>query len=265
VTPADAFVWMLRICGVGIALDAVEQLSTLTALDRGGLCAWHVVRHRFDLAPAVVRRVLDAACDGTWRPGLVLASRLLWVTIAALWPPGSALFAIALTALLVTQLYLFIRRAGFGLYGSDQMTLIILASAWLGTVVDTSPLGVKLALWFAVAQSCLSYGVNGVAKLASRSWRSGRALPAVFSTHASGAPVLLQVVEARPGLSRALGWLVLAWECTFPLVLVVPDSIRIGLLISGVVFHATIAMTMGLHLFVWAFIAPYAAIWTITR
>jgi hypothetical protein len=256
VTLADAFAWMLRIAAVGIAIDAIEQLV------RGSvaLYAWPVLRHRFDRAPHALRRAVDVACSGRV-PALVLALRLAAVTAVAALPIGSAAFAIALTALLATQLYHFARRAGFGMYASDAMNLVIIGAAWLALVVDGTRDGATLALWFVVAQSCLSYCVNGAAKLVSRSWRSGRALPMVFGTHANGNAALYGALTAVPRLALVLAWATMVWECAMPLVLVAPEPLRIALLVSGVLFHAAIAWTMGVHLFVWAFTAPYVAIW----
>jgi hypothetical protein len=260
-TIGDAFVWMLRVCAIGIVVDAIEQLVRRDALGDDGLYAWRILRHRLDLAPRFVRRAADASCAGSRRPAAVLALRLAAVVGVVASPVDSAVFAGALTVLLATQLYHFARRGGLGIYASDQMTLIIVGAAWLGIVVDGSPLGMKLALWFVVAQSCLSYFVNGAAKLFSLTWRSGRALPAVFGTYANGSAGLHGAVASRPRLALLLCWATMLWECAFPLALVVPEPMRIAILVSGVLFHLAIATTMGIHLFVWTFPATYVGIW----
>jgi hypothetical protein len=256
VTHAEVFAWMLRICAIGIAIDAIEQLW----VGRNELFAWRVLRHRFDRAPHALRRAADVLCSRRG-PALALAVRLASLVGVAAAPVGSAPFGAALSALFATQLHHFVRRAGFGMYGSDQMNLVVVGAAWLALVVDGTPGGATLALWFVAAQSCLSYIVNGAAKLVSQTWRSGRALPLVFGTHANGNAALYRALSARPRLGCALCWATMIWECAMPLVLVAPEPLRVALLVSGVLFHSLIAWTMGVHLFVWAFAAPYVAIW----
>jgi hypothetical protein len=265
VTALETYHWMLRICAIGIVIDALEQLVHRRDFRDDGWFSWRILRRRLDLAPRIVRALCDAVCAGEHRPVLVLCLRLGAVATVAAFAPGSTAFAIGLTALLATQLHLFLRRAGLGIDGSDQMNLVILGASWLAIVVDGTVDGLRVGLWFVVAQSMLSYGVNGASKLASASWRSGRAIPAAFSTSSSGHPALHRVFVARPRLARLMAWGTWAWELGFPVVLVVPEPIRIPLLISGVVFHLTIAVTMGIHLFVWAFVAPYVAIWAVTQ
>jgi hypothetical protein len=265
VTVAELVHWMLRICAVGVVIDAVEQLAHLRKLSDDGLYAWVILRRRLDRAPRAVRALADAACAGAIRPALVLVARIAAAAGVAAWSPGTTPADVALTVLVATQLYHFLRRAGFAIWGSDQMNLVTLGATWLGVVVDGSPDGVRAALWFIAAQSALSYFVNGAAKLVAPAWRSGRALAGVFSTTSNGDPRLHRVFAARPRLSRALCWLTMLWECAMPLALVVPDPARLAFLASGALFHLTVAATMGIHLFVWAFIAPYAAIWAVTR
>jgi hypothetical protein len=160
---------------------------------------------------------------------------------------------------------LFLRRAGFGIDGSDQMNLVIVGAAWLAIVVGRTPEALRIGLWFVAAQSVLSYGINGTTKLAARSWRSGRAMAAALSTYTNGDPALYRVVAARPWLGLAACWVTIVWEAAFPIVMVVPEPVVLPILISGALFHLSLAYAMGIHLFVWAFIAPYVAIWMVTR
>ena len=218
-TALEAYVWMLRICAIGIGIDVLEQVTRRDRYAEGGLFAWSVLRHRLDLAPGFVRALADAACAGMVRPMIVLGIRAAAALVVAAAPPGSTGFAIALGVLLATQLYHFVRCAGLGTYGADQMNLVIVGAAWLAIVVDGSADGLRVGLWFVAAQSCLSYAINGAAKVASASWRSGRAFSAVFSTYTNGDPRLYRVFAPRPRLARVMCWATMVWECAFPLVL----------------------------------------------
>ena len=264
-TAVAAYQWMLRICAVGLVIDALEQVATRRRYGEDALFAWSVLRRRYDLAPRFVRVLADAACAGAVRPMVAVAVKLVAIGVVVATTPGSTGFAIGLSVLVATQLYHFVRGAGLGVWGSDQMNLVILGGSWLAIVADGSADGLRAGLWFVAAQSALSYYINGAAKLAAPSWRSGRAFQTVFSTASNGQPTLHRVFGARPRLARLMAWGTMAWECGFALVLVTPEPVRIALLISGVAFHLTIAATMGIHLFVWAFVSPYAAIWFVTQ
>lgn len=53
----------------------------------------------------------------------------------------------------------------------------------------------------------------------------------------------------------------IGFEIAFPLVLVVPKPLIIALLFTGVAFHLSCAIIMGLDRFVWAFCGCYPAVW----
>jgi hypothetical protein len=254
----EPYQWILRICSIGLLIDTLEQLDGRRALE-DGLYSWTILRRRLDRAPRLLRDAADLLCTGSSRPVIFLLSRLPALVVVAWWPIHSVPFAVALSTLLVTQLYHFLRRCSFGILGSDQMNLVVIGSSWLCIVV--APKAAAAGLWFMTVQSCLSYAVNGAAKLAAPKWRSGRAMPAIFATHSFGHPTVLRMLVAMPRLNRFLCWLVIVWECSFPLVLVVASPVRLGILATGIFFHAMIAVTMGIHLFIWAFIATYPAIW----
>jgi hypothetical protein len=64
---------------------------------------------------------------------------------------------------------------------------------------------------------------------------------------------------ARPGVARAGAWTVLALECAFPLVLVVPGAAWV-LLPAAAAFHLANAIVLGLDRFLWAWLAAYPAL-----
>jgi uncharacterized membrane protein (DUF485 family) len=71
-------------------------------------------------------------------------------------------------------------------------------------------------------------------------------------------------LSEHSALARAATLAVLAWECAFPLVLVLPAPFAYVMLALGVLFHVTNAVVMGLNTFVWSFVATYpAVIWVV--
>jgi hypothetical protein len=260
---ADAYTLMLRICGVGIGLDALERMASARKYRDDGLFGWVVLRQKLAGAPAPVRRLADLLCAGAARLMAVLVVRLAAVALVALCPPGSPAFGAGLTALVATHLYIYLRAAGFGTIGADHMTLLVCGGAWWATVVAGTPVAALAGLWFVAAQVCVSYVIAGVSKLAAPKWRSGEALVCVLSTYTVGSPALHPVVQRRPRLARLLCWSVMLWEATFPVVLVAPRPLVLPLLAVGLLFHLSLAAIMGLNLFVFAFASTYAAIWAV--
>ena len=64
----------------------------------------------------------------------------------------------------------------------------------------------------------------------------------------------------RPKLSLGLCWLVILGETLFPIVLILPPDALYVVLGASIVFHFMTAYFMGLNTFVWAFIATYPSV-----
>ena len=60
-----------------------------------------------------------------------------------------------------------------------------------------------------------------------------------------------RLMASTPALGLVLGWAVIVFEVSFPLVLLTPLSIAIGILAIGVTFYLGSAAVMGLNSFVW--------------
>jgi hypothetical protein len=180
--------------------------------------------------------------------------------VAAL-PVASGGHAVALTALVAALVARRVRVGGLGIGGADHMFLVVCGASWLATVVAGDRRAAEAGLWFIAAQACLAYLVAGVTKLASPTWRSGRALHLVAATRSHGCLALRRCLAAAPWLARPACWGVMVWECAFPLVLLAPEPARLAILASGVLMHVALALVMGLNTFVWAFPATYPAVW----
>ena len=64
---------------------------------------------------------------------------------------------------------------------------------------------------------------------------------------------------SRPALGRAAGWLVLGFECGFPVALASPTGCVVWLAF-GAGFHVVNAIVFGLDRFLWAWLAAYPAL-----
>ena len=54
---------------------------------------------------------------------------------------------------------------------------------------------------------------------------------------------------------------VIVFECGFAAIWFVPRPVAISFLICGAAFHLSVALLMGLNVFLWAFLSTYPAIW----
>jgi hypothetical protein len=162
---------------------------------------------------------------------------------------------------LVTSGYLRSRRQ-IGGSGAEQLTFIALVTFALVVLAGATDGARRLGDAFLAAQVMLAYFASGVAKAASPVWRNGGAMAGILSTEGYGIPRLANLLTRYPVLDKLLCWSVIGWEIAFPLMLIAPKPLIVILLATGVVFHVSCAIVMGLNRFVWAFCGCYPAIWS---
>ncbi|OFJ50601.1 hypothetical protein BEL07_27325 [Mycolicibacterium grossiae] len=172
--------------------------------------------------------------------------------------PFTSYFTASIAVLTVAMLYQSY-RSSMGTEGSDQMFAIIAIALLLGGNAFASPLAAKVCLAFIVLQAVLSYTTSGIAKLISPIWRSGSALPAVLSTHSHGLPAFGRLLSKHRNVALLANWFVIVFEASFALAIVSPN-LALLYISAGVVLHVSIAYTMGLNLFLFAFTATYPAV-----
>ena len=151
-------------------------------------------------------------------------------------------------------------RAPYGLDGSDQMLLIVFISLFLYTLFVDYPLIRYSSIFFVALQSCLSYATAGFSKLISPIWRSGDALTLIMNTETYGSKSISKTLMSYPALAKFLAWIVIIFECAFPLVLFLGLPGYTLFLGWGITFHISNATFMGLNTFFWSFTASYPAI-----
>jgi hypothetical protein len=189
------------------------------------------------LAPRGFRRLLMANCAAS--------------AVLLIFPlEGAALF------LFVTTLLIAARWRGAFNGGSDYMTLqVLLVLAILQFFRERH--GVLAAgLSYLAIQAATSYFIGGFVKLKSASWRAGQALPAFMLSSVYGRNSLLQGHRAAGLLAS---WLLIVFECTFPLALFDVKLCALYL-VTAMVFHAANFAIFGLNRFIWAWLAAYPAI-----
>jgi hypothetical protein len=247
------------IAAVGVAVSSLEYLAILPQFAGNSIFSWKVFGSRLpplaspgiDLArdrllgQSGVRAILFARLTA----GIVMGIPSLPVSVTA-----AAAFVVLATGAALTY------RCGFGEDGSDQMLMIVAAGLCAFAVIPASSPWRPMGLWFIAAQSALSYGVAGFAKLFSPVWRSGEASLLIFRTMTYSTEPIARVLQRSPLAQLALAWTTIAFECLFPLALIAPREVTIAFLIVGGTFHVLNAVVMGLNIFFWAFVAAYPAV-----
>lgn len=246
---------------VGLAITWGECLANRKQFQASGVLSWEVLRlvRGGSTAPPRFRRLLNRLLD---YPGFLYVVALhgaALIAMAGLVAVG-AFHPLVHGGVLVTLLLMNYRN-WYSLEGADQMLTLVAATVLLYSLDPDSRLVATAGLWFIGLQAVLAYFAAGVAKLLSPTWRSGEALRRVVNTETYGTAALARLLHGRPTLSRVLSWQVIAFQVLFPLALISGPTVCLLLLAWGGTFHVVSAVVMGLHRFVWAFLAAYPAIW----
>jgi len=260
--PAQGLDWVQLLLAGGAALTGAELLALRREYRPEGFLGWPmaarlVSRRRFPWpgrwmgAGMRERGVLVVA-------GIRLAAAL--GLLAATWAASPTAAAPLLAVVLVTGL-LLMQRLPYGMEGSDQLAAITGIALLVARLFPGSARMAAAVAWFIALQAALAYLTAGVVKLRNAGWRDGTLLQGVLGTEFYGHRVLAGWL-ARPAAARAAIWGVILFELSFPLVFVLPAPLVAVWLAAGLLFHLTLAVTMGLNAFVWAFAAAYPAIWS---
>lgn len=151
-------------------------------------------------------------------------------------------------------------RNAYGRDGADQMGSLILSYRIATSLIEDSNKSNDLFMRAVNFQTCLSYFVPGVAKVASNKWLRGSALEEILMTQAYGTSPVAVWLKRHPSLMRYLTWSTIIWETSFPIIYIIPEKyVTVSLkAIKG--FHLGVAITMGLPRFFWGFMGAHSAV-----
>ncbi len=256
---------------IGMVIQAVESLVERKLFSLDGLYDWTIISTNyrwmtFGPVAAVLNRIF------LYRPFvamicLQLAAALTALLVTLLNPaPGVVpnwLQALVAGLLLVTHM-LFVLRNQYGLDGSDQMMLLVLAGQFAYRLHPT-PNMLIIAFGFIAAQLILSYLTAGIAKAISPVWRSGKAIGGILDTRSYGSAQLAGVLQSNHWAALAVCWGTILYECLGPLIAFVHPTLGLAFLAGGFLLHFSIAAAMGLNIFMWSFLACYPAVFFFTQ
>jgi hypothetical protein len=252
-TATQAIELAIRICAIGAFIDAAEMTSRMRKdYSSDGLYSWEVLKYGYPWR--AFRSRLAALICGQRVYGCLVILQAIGAALLFVAPVGP--FSMP-SLIAVTSVRLFSHfRNQYGLDGSDQMQAIVLISIVIGRLTGE----LSFALTFIAAQLCLSYLTAGIAKLISPTWRSGKAVAGVMLSASYGSKFLAQLFARHPRLSLCACWSVIVLECLGPVAAFLSPSAATAFIAAGVVFHASIALGMGLNVFFWSFTATYPAL-----
>ncbi|VAW81672.1 hypothetical protein MNBD_GAMMA12-728 [hydrothermal vent metagenome] len=148
--------------------------------------------------------------------------------------------------------------------GADRMSLLILSVLSL-IQLTPSPRWQEVFFGYLAMQLLLSYFIAGWVKLINPDWRKGQALSNIFRFSVYPVSEQLRQLSVRPRLLFYTSWMVILFECLFPLSLISNISLIIALT-AATLFHFSNACFFGLNRFFWIWIASYPSLlWFQTR
>lgn len=250
----DALRWAARVACCGVMLQSLELAMLWREFGPRRLLGVQEEAAARD-ATAMIPP-FACSCSATLA---VLLGRSV-AAAAVVWGANGAAAPWLLAALLGCQLF-YILRFPIVLTNADHMNLVVLSAVTVGLLPATSEALRTIALGFLAFQSLWAYATSGVEKMWAPQWRSGVRLAEVFQDSPHRFAPLGAYFSTHRNVAKLAAWAVIVGECLFPLSLFLPKTALLVALGAGVLFHAIIAVTMGLPSFFWAFVATYPALY----
>jgi hypothetical protein len=243
---------------VGVVIQSAELLAQNRLYAPGGLYDWNVLSTmaawtKFGRRGAALKAMMR-------HQSFVTLTAIQLITALALFGVTPGYWRAPMIGVLLACHLMFLLRSPFGLDGSDQMMLIVLAALFAYRLHPT-PAMQAIAFGFVAGQLALSYITAGVAKAVSPTWRGGKAIEGILATNSYGSRRLARAFLDHRWAAVALCWSVILFECCGPPLAYLHPMVGAAFLACGFLFHLSIAFSMGLNIFFWSFIATYPAVW----
>ena len=234
---------MAKLLSIAVVFQSVELFQIRRAWSAGGIWDWNTLRKEFGILGVVFDEHGFTA---------LLCVRLVCAFVAFFFPNFILMLVLFLSTLLIA-----VRWRGSFNGGSDYMTLIVsgcLSVAW------GFPRAEKACLYYVAVQTCLSYFMAGMAKIRKKDWWTGKALSDFLKSEYYDVPERLRSLTKQRSLLVAVSWMILTFECVFPLSLCKPEICAIFIAFA-LVFHLGNVYAFGLNRFLFAWAAAYPALY----
>lgn len=259
IDPLGLLTLITRLLCVGLLLQSIELLANARELRDDGLLGWRDLRGRLFGPQGKLRRLHTHPT-----PLLILAGRGLVAFLCLFLPFDAAVMPWLLGGLFGAQAYLNHRLKTIH-EGSDTMFLIGLAAVAAAALEPAEPRLRVAALVFFAVQLLLAYFAAGWDKLRAASWRNGSLVTRALRHGAHRFEPLGNVLARRRLAAVVFSWHVILLELLFPLCVLLPWPAFWIFVAVGIAFHVAVAFCMGLHGFLWSFVAGYPALYFCAR
>jgi len=253
----EPITWTTNLIALAIVLQSLEHLMLLKTTSEDGIWRWSIIREEFSNWPYVIRKSLDLLLSDRGFVALLLLR--LFAALAVVF----FLHPLLILLLLLSTILICLRFRGVFNGGSDYMTLTVLIALLVATSFWNERLVVYGALLYLAIQGVSSYFIGGISKLKRKNWRNGVALRDFLrSTIYQPSPVLESFAANKQRITLA-SWGLILFECAFPLALL-NSTLCLAFLGAALTFHLLNFYAFGLNRFVFAWLASYPAIYTIS-
>jgi hypothetical protein len=251
--------WIQTLIAMAVILQTFEYLQMKPAFANSAPWGWPTLRRDYAHLPFRLDAFFGVLFS--YRGFIKLLELRLTAGLIALFFPNAIAFGI----LCVTTWLIAVRWRGTFNGGSDAMTLQILLAVFVSWLFPNSPFVQKFALVYIALQLVLSYTIAGIVKLHNAQWRTGAALQDFlrFSNATRSRKPQFKLANSK-GLSRSLSWLIIGFECAFPLA-VMNSTLCLIMLSFAFLFHLANFYFFGLNRFVFAWVAAYPALYLVSN
>jgi hypothetical protein len=244
-----------------ILIDSFEKIANYKEYLTGGLLSWSLLRKNssFTSKPESFRNFIDLIFPvRSWL--FLIGLRIFWGAWLLFLPFQSPLLVIPYLGLFVIGSLLNLRDGAYKAEAEHRFSLIIIGALLLRSLLPTDHVTLA-ALWFIALQLCLSYLTAGISKLRHPDWRSGDGF-SYFATSVELVPVnqINVFFNEHKTLTRMINWLIILFECTFPVTIFAGQIVLWCFLIGGIILHTTIAFGLRRGKFFCVWIATYPAL-----
>ncbi|HEY9000080.1 MAG TPA: hypothetical protein VIM89_01915 [Mucilaginibacter sp.] len=249
-----------------ILIDSFEKISIYKEYLTGGLFSWSLLRKNsfFTSRSESFRNFIDVIFPA--RPWFFLiALRIVCCLSLLVLPTASPLLVCSYAVLFIIGSLMNLRNLAYGAESENRFSLIIIGALLLRSLVPTDMVTLA-ALWFIALQTCLSYLTAGISKLMNVNWRNGNGFKRIATSYEYTSIKKVNIFfEEHKTLTRSINWLIIVFECAFPVVLFAGRGVLWCFVIGGIILHVTIAIGLRLGKFFWIWVATYPALIYITQ
>lgn len=240
--------------GVSVTVQALGLWRLASAAHARKTWRWRVLRAQFPAIPAPILWGLDRIMPARRFRWLGPAMGLAGLTMIVVGGGLAAAVSLCITMLAA------LRWRGSVNGGSDSMTLIALACVTVARLAGATAVVTTICLGYLALQTVASYLIAGVVKLRAPAWRRGSALCFFVEGAAPGPlPPWIQRPLRGPLAARLVSWGLIGFEVLSPLALVAPEP-AVTYCGFACCFHLLNTACLGLHRFLWAWLATYPAV-----